>query len=304
MVNYICVYCKKYFKKKSYYDAHINIKKNCKLLFDEKIITFKNFSKERLISEYFNASAAIIANKNNIIFDQKSYKNILQNYKNLHYYKKFKKKSLRCEKCNIYFSRIDNLNRHLNNSCKEEKNKNKIIQNITNIKTNIINNNTNNITINLIPFDSVRYENLPTNLRKNLLETPGLSIQKLILYEHFNKNKSNQLNILYCNRRDSKMLIYDESELSNNGWSTRNKDEICEIILNKAVYAIEDVINDNDENNNNLQIKDYKIDAITRLIKDVDNEKKFRKEIKENIYDICYDNKNIVKNNKNKCISI
>jgi hypothetical protein len=163
---------------------------------------------------------------------------------------------------------------------------------------------TNNITINLIPFDSVRYEKLPTNLRKNLLETPGLSIQKLILYEHFNKNKPNQLNILYCNRRDSKMLIYDESELSNNGWSTRNKDEICEIILNKAVYAIEDVINDNDENNNNLQIKDYKIDAITRLIKDVDNEKKFRKEIKENIYDICYDNKNIVKNNKNKCISI
>jgi hypothetical protein len=283
MVRYICVYCKKEFNKKHNHNIHTN--GTCKQIFDNIVNYYKKLSKSCLISDYFKYNKKITNNYNNI-------------------------SNFRCKTCKRIFSRFDNLNRHLKISkCKINDKKNiinkKTTNNITNnnIINNTTNNHTTNITINLIPFDSVRYENLPFNLRKNLLETPGLSIQKLILYEHFNKNKPNQLNILYCNRRDSKMLIYDKSELSNNGWSTRNKDEICEIILNKAMYAIEDVINDNDENNNNLQIKDYKIDAITRLIKEIDNEKKFRKEIKENIYDICYDNNYIVKNNKNKLIT-
>ena len=45
-------------------------------------------------------------------------------------------------------------------------------------------------------------------------------------------------NILYCNRHDFKMLIYDESNLSQTGWSTRNKYDICEIILNKAILRL------------------------------------------------------------------
>jgi hypothetical protein len=34
------------------------------------------------------------------------------------------------------------------------------------------------------------------------------------------------------------MLIYDESNLSQTGWSTRNKYDICEIILNKAILRL------------------------------------------------------------------
>jgi DNA-directed RNA polymerase subunit RPC12/RpoP len=315
MVLYRCIYCKKDFEKKFFYDRHINIKLNCRLNFDNQIKKYKNFNSFNLILCFFRYS-----DKDNIFKGFEGRRELgkeLERELEVKNENLEKKSVLRCEKCKKIFKSIKGFKKHiLSNYCEIEKKSTNMYEKITNKNSNIIrntttnitnntinnttNNTTNNITINLIPFDSVRYENLPNSIRKNLLETPGLSIQKLLLYEHFNKNKPNQLNILYCNRRDSKMLIYDESELSNNGWSTRNKDEICEIILNKAVYAIEDVVNCNDENNNNLKIKDYKIDAINRLIKDVDNEKKFRKEMKENICDICYDNNNIVKNNKNK----
>jgi len=322
MVKYFCIFCKKDFEKKHNYVLHNAKKRNCRYVFNESIRYYKNMSIEKLLNEYnnLNTSENIIKHKMHKNYSEITPK-LLRNYSETapkqkinNFIAETKKNNIKkekfkysCKKCKEKFSRLFGLQRHLINKVCNNKNKDyydKVKQNIQIINNNNTNNTiNNNININMIPLRYVDYNNIPSRLQKDILEKPALSIQKLLLHQHFNKNKPEQMNILYSNRRDSKMLVYDETELSSS-WSTRDKDEICEIILSKAMYAIENVMNDNDEQNNFLNISQFKINNINSLFKDLDYKKNIRKDMKNNICDICYDNNSIVKNNKTANILI
>jgi hypothetical protein len=301
MVKYTCIYCKKIFLSKYKHDVHNEKKKNCEYLFNLKKRYYLDYFLDDIQKEKKKVDLYIKKIKIEI--------NKIQDFLN--------NNEIKCKKCNKDFKTVHGLKKHIfNNLCKNNKNKydilvnkqkninNGTVNNTNNNNTNNTNNinNINNITINnkieMIPFRFLTYNKFPKKLQKEILEQPGLSIQRIVLHMHFNQDKPEQMNILYCNRRDSNMLVYDKSEFST-GWATRDKDEMCELIVTKALFALEDIKNKNEEDND-FNIAKFKINATKSLINDVDNDYKSRKDMKKNISNLCYDNHEIVKKNKSK----
>ena len=118
-MKYICNSCNKEFTRKSHYDYHINRKYKCNNKNDDKNIEINN-------------SPELLPFTPNLLSNTLNYSQItpelLPNYTNK---PKKIKSNLCCKYCNTIFTRKQNLDRHLLNSCKaklEDDNNNLLLK--------------------------------------------------------------------------------------------------------------------------------------------------------------------------------
>ena len=224
-MKYKCDKCAKHFVQKNDFRRHQNRKKPC--------IESSNLTPD-------------------ILQEKVIQKTNLKNYKN----------EYKCNFCFKYFTRKDNLERHLSSRCeiklkkdneKEEifkkllsemksikeqneelkseiKNiKNKKIKNINNGTINNTNNtldqsnNINNYNIQLVAYGKEDYDKLTEKEYKIIINKGFKSVQEAVKSLHFNKNRPENHNIYISNIRDNYVMIYE-----GNKWELRNRKETIE----------------------------------------------------------------------------
>ena len=159
-----------------------------------------------------------------------------------------------CQFCEKKFTRIDNLNRHQEKSCRilkiiksnkqdkineleEENNKNKLLIQKKNEEekklssqieklldkvgtTHITHNQLiqNNQTIHINNFGEENMEMLTSNFMNKMIKYPYSAIPKMIEKKHFNESYPENNNIKIVNKKDNKVMI-----MRNNKWEYANK---------------------------------------------------------------------------------
>ena len=149
-----------------------------------------------------------------------------------------------CKYCNKKFTRKNNMNVHINKSCKERKNEiNKLkeelaiikqeskVSQINNINKGIINNNN---TTNIIKFGSEDIINILTKKQiAKILNSRYQAIEESIRTVHFNKSLPEYQNIKIKNLRSNMALIHDGKKFN----ATNQYNAVYELIDNH-VYVI------------------------------------------------------------------
>ena len=182
-----------------------------------------------------------------------------------------------CEFCNKTFSRMDNLNRHIDKRCekakesvsykelfietkkqlKEEKEefKKQIEMLLTKVgnTTNHIN-NTQNIQLNSYGKEDMSH--ITDTLKSQLLTIPYGMIPKMIEAVHFNSEKPENKNIVFTNKKDNKIKIY-----RNNKWIYKDKDETINDLIDGKYFLLDshyDVSNDSMTITNKLSYEQFR----------------------------------------------
>jgi molybdopterin-biosynthesis enzyme MoeA-like protein len=209
-----------------------------------------------------------------------------------------------CKYCNKKFTRKNNMNVHINKSCKERKNEiNKLKEELAIIKqeskeTNITNNinkgvinNNNNNTTNIIKFGSEDIINILTKKQiAKILNSRYQAIEESIRTVHFNKSLPEYQNIKIKNLRSNMALVHDgENFNAQNQYNTvyelidnhvyvitqlleEAKISISEKTVEKLgelIAKLEDDYNkfiDESTNRKYKNYKDYKIDNVKTMI--------------------------------------
>jgi hypothetical protein len=209
-----------------------------------------------------------------------------------------------CKYCNKKFTRKNNMNVHINKSCKERKNEiNKLKEELAIIKqetkeTNITNNinkgvinNNNNNTTNIIKFGSEDIINILTKKQiAKILNSRYQAIEESIRTVHFNKSLPEYQNIKIKNLRSNMALVHDgENFNAKNQYNTvyelidnhvyvitqlleEAKISISEKTVEKLgelIAKLEDDYNkfiDESTNRKYKNYKDYKIDNVKTMI--------------------------------------
>ena len=164
---------------------------------------------------------------------------------------KDEKKMFRCAHCERVYSRLDNLNRHILNSCKK-KNMNeketmelkqiiqdqskqiskieKLLENSGNLTQN--NNNTYNTinnTININNYGEENLEMLTDEFKKQCVIKPYYALTKIIEKIHFNDAYPENKNIRLVNKRDNKIQVLNDGK-----WNYRDKEEAIKYALDDS----------------------------------------------------------------------
>lgn len=160
-----------------------------------------------------------------------------------------------CEFCDKTFSRVDNLNRHMNNRCKkalehltyknlfletkqqlkEEKEEFKkqielLLTKVGNTTNHI--NNTQNIQLN--SYGNEDMEHITDSMKTELLKIPYGMIPKMIEQVHFNDNKPENKNIALTNKKDNKIKVY-----TGNKWIYKDKDDIINDLVDGKYFILD-----------------------------------------------------------------
>jgi hypothetical protein len=182
--------------------------------------------------------------------------------------------------------------------------------NTTNIQTQN-NNNQQNIIIavsgkknieevcKLIPFRYTKYKPSVQDLI-SYFNNPNKAIQHIIINEHFNSDKPEQMNIHNTNCRSNRMQVFDEDENGSERWITRDKTDVCDDLYEKSV-------NEMFFAKHNLKLKGYRTSSekeknMNDKIHQLETNKKIRKEYMNKISDITWDYKDVVHANKRNLI--
>jgi hypothetical protein len=168
----------------------------------------------------------------------------------------------KCEYCNKEFNRIDNLNRHIEKSCKKKKEldkmenenskiiekQNKIIEsqskkiskliekNAKQINNTQNNNNSTNI-INNIHINNYGEENLEMltdEFKERCITRPFYAIIDIIRKIHFNDDYPENKNMRLVNKRDNKIQV-----LTDGKWQYRYKDEAVKYAFDDSNERLE-----------------------------------------------------------------
>jgi hypothetical protein len=178
--------------------------------------------------------------------------NIFSTNSNLHRHKRSCKikKQKDSEKEDIFkklFGQLNEQNEHLKKLEKKVDNltiENKELKSISidkNINNNNCNNTTNNTqnninnTINIVPFGEEDLSSISDKVYKIILKKGYQSVEHLIKYTHFNKNKPEFHNVYFSNMKDIYGLI-------NNGkkWMLSGKEEIIDTLYDdKKLFLVE-----------------------------------------------------------------
>ncbi len=255
MVEHTCIRCGYKTNRKQNLKNHLTRKNLCKPIIEDvcryKILISNGFVKEARI---YKPTTKIP--QNNTFLSQNNTKKI---YK--------------CEFCKKSYSRIDSLNRHKKNYCKE---KNKICDQVEllikemtiikeenlkkdkqieqlikqlesannkpNINRGTINNANNqcNIIINNFGEEQIKY--ISDKTFKKLLSTPISAIPKLIELKHFNPNHPENHNIRITNIHDKYAKIYKDRK-----WLTQHKKDVIQELVDNGFADFEEFRDLNDE---------------------------------------------------------
>ena len=277
MVYYTCLYCKKEVKHKWNYNVHED---HCKEKFDEQINKFKAYDKINLLECFFNCTK-IKLNINNIL-----------------------QKKHECNICKKNYKSYNGLKKHLiKNNCKKEiKNKKSITKNITTITNNITNNLNINNNIQMLPYDKIKYDYMELDTVKELFEIPGEALPNMTQLTFFDpKNKENH--VIFCpNLKDNQIHVYTKNKFSPDGWEMINKKTFFEQMIQWQIFTLERLKEFNEEEENPLEIKNYI--GFNNLVKELDTNKEVKKEYINKLNNLCYQNKEIVKETRDKILAL
>jgi polyhydroxyalkanoate synthesis regulator phasin len=175
-------------------------------------------------------------------------------------------KKYTCEFCKKNYSRIDSLNRHKKNFCKEKnkicdqvellmkemKKKDEQIEKLikeleqTNNKPNInrgtINNANNQCNIIINNFGEEKIEYITDKAFKKLLSTPISAIPKLIELKHFNPDHPENHNVKITNIHDKYAKIYKDKK-----WLTQHKKDVIQELVDNGFADFEEFRDLNDD---------------------------------------------------------
>lgn len=168
------------------------------------------------------------------------------------------------------------------------------INNKTNIEMQI--NVQNNI--NLVSYDKIKYDYMDLDVVKRLFEVPGEALPAMTLITFFNPNNEEN-HVIFCpNLKDTQIYIYNKNQFSPDGWSIVEKKEFFEEMMRKQLFTLVKIKNCNDEEDNPLEINDYT--GFNNLIRELNSNKAVKKEYITKLNNLCYQNKDIVKNTREK----
>jgi hypothetical protein len=147
----------------------------------------------------------------------------------------------------------------------------------------------------LIPFRYTKYKPSVQDLI-GYFNNPNKAIQQIIINEHFNPSKPEQMNIHNTNCRSNRMQVFDEDENGLERWITRDKTDVCDDLYEKSV-------NEMFFAKTNLKVKGYHVDSkkektMNDKIRELETNKKVRKEYMDKIADITWDYRDVVHQNK------
>ena len=240
MNSYSCECCNYITKRQYNYNKHQKTKKH---LNNAKNYEDENYKKQGQNLKIPHFSLKIPHNTSQI-----------SNHTNKGFYK--------CEYCNKEFSRIDNLNRHIEKSCKKKKEldkmenenskiiekQNKIIdlqskqinklleKNAKQINNTQNNNNSTNI-INNIHINNYGEENLEMltdEFKERCITRPFYAIIDIIRKIHFNDDYPENKNMRIVNKRDNKIQV-----LTDGKWQYRYKDEAVKYAFDDSNERLE-----------------------------------------------------------------
>ena len=259
MNSYNCKCCNYITNRKYDFNKHQKTKKH---ILNQKNLTPKTEKKDKISSKLLNFTHLALISPH---FPSK-------------YRHQVNKEKFSCTYCNKKYSRLDNLNRHISNSCKKKKkfeksqNENlelkKIIKNqskqINNIEkmlsvpnsttNNTMNNNylhnTINNTININNYGEENLDMLTDEFKRQCVTRPYYALTKIIEKIHFNDEYPENKNIRLVNKRDNKVQILD-----NGKWNYRDKEEAIK-------YALDD---SNEKLDNFCDDKTYKFRNIIKM---------------------------------------
>ena len=236
MVIYRCDYCNFLSNIKCNYKRHLNTNKHYN--------NIKDLSEEtkKKINEYTKYTQSIHKDTNS------SHKNTNSIHKNTNSIDKVFTEFIECDYCDKKFMSKQSMYRHKRHFCKL---KNKNNQNLEDLKlivkeqnkqitklidkvgtTNITQNNINNIQLNNYGKEDISY--ITDQFKTNLLKGPYNMIPKLIEQVHFNKNKPENKNILFPNKKDNKIKIF-----TGNKWIYKNKDEVINDLVDGKYFILD-----------------------------------------------------------------
>jgi hypothetical protein len=174
----------------------------------------------------------------------------IENHKN--------KKLFNCKYCNKDYSRIDSLNRHIEKSCKEKKefdkmeNENNELHKIIKSQTKQINklleksvkqinntqnnnsNNTINNTIHINNYGEENLEMLTDEFKERCITRPFYAVIDIIRKIHFNDDYPENKNMRLVNKRDNKIQV-----LTDGKWKYRYKDEAVKYAFDDSNERLE-----------------------------------------------------------------
>jgi len=254
MVNYECKFCNISTQLKANFTRHKNTKKHKK---NEEV--YQGIEKKKNKLPYIfpqNHSQSLMEN---LQFTQNHSQSLMNEKKN----------NLICEFCNKEYSRIDNLNRHINKFCeqakehitykelfiettkqfKEEKEEFKkqielLLTKVGNTTNHI--NTTQNIQLNSYGKEDMSH--ITDSLKTQLLKIPYGMIPKMIEAVHFNNLKPENKNIVFTNKKDNKIKVF-----SGNKWIYKDKDETLNDLID-GKYFILDSHYETEINNCNMSV--------------------------------------------------
>ena len=171
----------------------------------------------------------------------------------------------------------DNNVKELKSIVLEQKDQiNKLIKKVG--TTNITNNNINNTqNIQLNSYGNEDMSHITDSMKSQLLKLPYGMIPKMIEAVHFNKNKPENKNIAFPNKKENKIKIY-----RNNKWIYRDKDEIINDLMDGKYFILdchyEEICNNMVDNN----ISEYNKSGYEKFKKIFDkNDKELHEQLKK-----------------------
>jgi len=236
MNSYNCEICNYITKRQYNYNKHLNTKKH--------LINVKNYVEgtTKIISNYHKIPQnTTFAPHNNTKIEPHKNKNFFN-----------------CKYCNKDYSRIDSLNRHIEKSCKEKKefdkieNKNNELHQIIKSQTKKINklleksvkqinntqnnnsNNTINNTIHINNYGEENLEMLTDEFKERCITRPFYAVIDIIRKIHFNDDYPENKNMRLVNKRDNKIQV-----LTDGKWKYRYKDEAVKYAFDDSNERLE-----------------------------------------------------------------
>ena len=170
-----------------------------------------------------------------------------------------RRKKHRCKSCNSVFARSDSLNRHLNGRCKILKQKDmekesiyqillskcealekrvhqmESVAHTTTHHTTTNNNITNHVqvaqlnqqvNIKVLAFQKEDLSHIGDDLYPEILKRGFGSVESLVRYVHFDKNKPENHNIYISNMRDQYAIVFDGED-----WRLEKRDDVLQKLI-------------------------------------------------------------------------
>jgi hypothetical protein len=254
MESYTCILCNYNTKLKANYTRHLKTNKHK-----------RNLIKENECSEEFSNTNDL--NKNKMTPNEpKRAKNEPKRAKNEPKRAKNepeKNQKFVCDFCDKEFSSHANKRKHEIHRCKEnisilnerkkwDKEKKILYKQIDALIKKAGNTTTNNLNLNSYGHEDLSH--ITNSFKNNLIKGPFGMIPKMIEAVHFNKEKPENKNITYPNKKHNNVKIFKEGE-----WKYYNKDELMDEMIENNYYILDIHYDEKGDNVlNDVQKKRYR----------------------------------------------